>query len=134
MPIGGSTKSYSLNISKYFFVYLYPVLYLYFKERESDRRRRDKMLRDRDQNQMGGDIGMPMGGGGGVMGLMPMTGLGGPSHHMGAAPGAPMGGGGGRGMMDLPNTSGVPTTLLQQLGIDGPVTNQLFVANVSAVI
>ena len=108
------------------------------------------MLRDQ---HMGGDMGMPMGGGGGGsggggggMGMLPsMSGGGGPSmsSHMGSGglhggPGGmsgPMGMGGaagaGRGMMDFPNNSGIPTPLLQQLGIDGPVTNQLFVANVS---
>lgn len=67
----------------------------------------------------GGGSGMMGGGGGGLGGGMGMMGnMGGSGGMMGN-----MGGGGGG--------PGITPQLLQQLGVDGPVTNTVFVSNVS---
>ena len=69
-----------------------------------------------DSMGMGGGMGMNMGGnmgmgGGGLAGAGPMNMMGNNS-NMGAG-----------------SASNVSPQLLQQLGVEGPVTNQLFVAN-----
>lgn len=79
--------------------------------------------RESDQNQnmgggRGGGSGMMGGGGGGLGGGMGMMGnMGGSGGMMGN-----MGGGGGG--------PGITPQLLQQLGVDGPVTNTVFVSNI----
>jgi len=86
------------------------------EEREADRRRHQKMLQQQQQSQMGGDMDMGMGGGmGSNMG-------GGMSGSMGMGAGLGM----GSGSM---STAGITPQILQQVGIEGPVTNQVFVAN-----
>jgi len=75
------------------------------------------MLQQQQQSQMGGDMDMGMGGGmGSNMG-------GGMSGSMGMGAGLGM----GSGSM---STAGITPQILQQVGIEGPVTNQVFVANV----
>ena len=96
-------------------------LCIFLQETERDRRRHET---DRQMNSGGGGGG----GGGGGMGMMGGGGMGG-GGNMGGG-GMAMGGGGGGGFM---GPGGVNPQILNQLGIDGPVTNQVFVANVSKI-
>ena len=113
-----------------------------FTERDRMKLQRDPSSRSRDSGRgsmgsgggMGGGMGgMSMGGGGmggnmgGSMGVM--------GGGMGSGMGSGMGGGMGSGMSSMSqsqSSSGIPgvtNQMLQQLGIEGPVTNQIFVAN-----
>ena len=77
---------------------------------------------------MAGGMGMGNVGGGGGMGMGTMMG------NMAASPVANMGGVTGGGVANTP-VSGINPQILQQLGIDpNCVTDQVFVANVSALL
>lgn len=88
---------------------------------------------------MGGGMGMGlggnlanlglggMGGGGGLGGMGGGGGLGGGGGGMGG------GGGGGSSGANF-NTYGIPPDMLQRLGIEGPLSTKVFVANVSRVL
>ena len=84
------------------------------------------------RGSMGGGMGGNMGMGGGSMGgNMGGAGIG----VIGGSMGSGMGGGMGSGMGSMSQSQsgseipGVSNQILQQLGIEGPVTNQIFVAN-----
>lgn len=79
---------------------------------------------------MGGNVGSG-GGGGGLGGGGNMSGPGG--NNLGNLGGGG-GGGGPMGEFDSPyNTYGLSTSFLEGLGIQGPLYNKIFIANVSIV-
>ena len=83
---------------------------------------------------MGGGGVMAMGGGGNMgMGAGNM-GMGGGANMAGGNMGMGGGGGGNANFNNAGSGGNVSQQILQQLGIDGPVTNQVFVANVSLKI
>ena len=101
---------------------------VYFQERESDRRRIQRMREDSmSKGGMGdNDMGRGMMGRDPGRGMMDSGMMSGGMGNMGGGMGN-MGGGMGGGMpaAQTPNIPGINPQLLQQLGIEGPVTTQV---------